>query len=251
MYMSIFLRRFYFLAWGLPVFFVCMVVFTLLILISFGVFPNRRTGGKVAYFWLRCWGRSFSTLTGVFYTVSTSPEIDPNGTYIYVGNHNSFIDGITICLAIPNEFRPLGKIELMKVPIFGWMYRYVVILVDRKSTESRQRSLREMEGHLKQGISILIFPEGTMNLTDQVLQPFKNGAFTLAIDSQTPLVPMVMVNAKKVLPRKPALAFQPGIVKTFFLDPIETKGMGRGDVERLKEKVRQVMEAKLLEFEER
>jgi 1-acyl-sn-glycerol-3-phosphate acyltransferase len=248
MYMKIFLQRVYFLLWGLPVFSVCMVVFTLLILISLGFLPNRKLGGRVAYFWLRCWGYSFSTLTGVFYSTYISPKVAKKGTYVYTGNHNSFIDGITICLSIPHDFRPLGKVELMKVPVFGWMYRYVVILVDRKSVESRLQSMKEMERHLKEGISILVFPEGTMNLSNQPLQEFKNGAFTLAIDTQTPIVPMVMINTKKVLPRKPKMAFRPGWVKTYLLDPIETKGLTRGDVESLKEKVRTVMEAKLLEF---
>ncbi len=246
--MKIFFQRLYFFLWGLPVFCVCMVVYTFWILFSLALIPSKRLGGKVAYFWLRCWGYSFSTLSGIFYVTQVSDNIDKKQTYVYAGNHNSFIDGITICLTIPHDFRPLGKIELTKVPIFGWMYRYVVILVDRKSAESRQRSMKEMERHLKEGISILVFPEGTMNLTDQPLQEFKNGAFTLAIEAQTPIVPMVMVHTKKVMPRKPKFTLQPGLVKTYFLDPVDTKGLARNDVEKVKEKVRAAIEAKLLEF---
>lgn len=249
--MKLVFQRLYFFLWGLPVFVVCMVTFTPLILLSLAVVPNRVRGGKIAYFWLRCWGWWFSTATFVFYKTYSNSKIKKDQAYVFASNHNSFIDGINICLAIPNDFRPLGKIELTKVPVFGWMYRYVVILVDRKSAESRLRSMREMEDHLKQNISVLVFPEGTMNSTPQLLQEFKNGAFTLAIDTQTPIVPMVMVGTRKILPKKPPVAFQPGLVKTFLLDPIETKGLQRSDLESLKTKVYHAIYTKLLEFEPR
>lgn len=247
--MNVFFQRLYFFLWGLPVFVVCMVLYTALILLSLTLIPSKKWGGKVAYFWLRCWGYSFSTVALIFYRKKISKAIDPSGTYIYSSNHNSFLDGINICISIPHDFRPLGKVELTKVPVFGWMYRYVVILVDRKSAESRLKSMKEMERHLKEGISVLVFPEGTMNITPHTLQEFKNGAFTLAIDTQTPIVPMVMINTRKCMPRKPKFTLRPGIITTYLLDPIATHGMTRNDTETLKRKVFQKMEEKLLEFE--
>jgi len=127
--MGIFLRRLYFF-YGVLVFTMCMVTFTTLILLTVYFIKNERKAGKIAYFFLRCWGLSFSSLCLVFYKIEGRDKIDPRETYIFACNHSSFLDGIAICLAIPNDFRPLGKIELLKIPVFGLMYKHVVILID-------------------------------------------------------------------------------------------------------------------------
>lgn len=247
--MKLILQRIYFFFWGVPVFVVCMVVYTLCILLSLFLIPNKRRAGRVAYFWLRCWGLTFSTCVGIFYKTSISEALKKGQTYVFACNHNSFIDGICICLSVPGDFRPLGKVELMKIPVFGWMYRYVVILVDRNSVESRQKSMVEMQKHLNDGISVLVFPEGTMNQTESILQPFKNGAFVLAVEMQTSIVPMVMYGTKQCMPRRPKFTLQPGIVKTYFLDPVETRGMDKKDIDSLKSKVFLKMQEKLVELE--
>lgn len=234
-------QRLYFI-YGLLVFVACMVTFTTLILLSVSLISNKRLAGKVSYFFLRCWGYGFSSLCFIFYRFHGLENIDPNKSYVFTSNHSSFLDGIAICLAIPNDFRPLGKIELTKVPIFGWMYRHVVILVDRNSNESRQKSMTEMKRHMEEGISVLVFPEGTMNKTKELLQPFKNGAFTLAIETQQPIVPMVMLNARKCFPRVPKFALQPGMIDIHFLPEISTNGLTKNNLEELKQKVFQTME---------
>jgi len=94
-----------------------------------------------------------------------------------------------------------------------------------------------MVKRIGEGISILIFPEGTMNKGQALLQPFKSGAFTLAIDVQKPIVPMVFHNIKKCMPRVPNYTLQPGIVKIVFLSPIPTLGLRKTDSESLKTEV--------------
>ncbi len=231
--MKLFFQRLYFF-YGVLIFVICMITFTTCILLSVSLIPNKRTAGKVAYFFLRCWGYGFSTCCFIFYRFHGHENIDPNKSYVFTSNHSSFLDGIAICLAIPNDFRPLGKIELTKVPIFGLMYRHVVILVDRNSNESRQKSMLEMKRHMNEGISVLVFPEGTMNKTTDLMQPFKNGAFTLAIETQKPILPMVMLNAKNCFPRIPKFALQPGMIDIHFLPEISTQGMAKGNLEELK-----------------
>lgn len=246
--MKLFLQRLYFF-YGLLVFMLCMVTFTALILLTVALVPSKKWAGKTAYFFLRCWGYSFSTLTFIFYRFNGLENVQRGQSYVFTCNHNSFLDGIAICLSIPNDFRPLGKIELTKVPIFGWMYRYVVILVDRNSAESRQQSMLEMKRHMQEGISVLVFPEGTMNKTSSLMQPFKNGAFTLALETQSSIVPMVMWNTKKQMPRVPKFALWPGIIDIHFLPPVETYGMLKSDTESLKKEVFEQMENKLLELQ--
>jgi len=219
------------------VFVVCMFTFTPLILLTVTLIKDEKLSGKVAYFWLRCWGYGFSTFCLIFYKVRGKENIDPDETYIFACNHNSFLDGIAICLAIPNDFRPLGKVEMLKIPVFGLMYRHVVILLDRDSKESKLQSMIKMKDKLKIGISILIFPEGTMNKGSDILQPFKNGAFNLAVESGNAIVPMIMLNNKECLPRKPKFALKPGLIHIWFLPPVSAKGLNKNDINSLKSEV--------------
>ncbi len=242
--MGLFLRRLYFF-YGVLVFTVCMVTFTLLILLTIAIVNDEKRAGKIAYFFLRCWGYSFSSFCLVFYKIEGQENFDHNEAYIFACNHNSFLDGIAICLAIPNDFRPLGKVELLKIPVFGLMYRHVVILVKRNSIESRHKSMLTMVKKIKEGISILIFPEGTMNKGAELLQPFMNGAFSLAVEVQRPIVPMIMHNSKNVMPRVPNYTLQPGIIKIQFLSPVMTSGLNKNDIDSLKSEVYSQIETKL------
>lgn len=243
--MRLFLRRLYFF-YGVLVFSVCMFTFTPLILLTVAIVKDEKKAGRIAYFFLRCWGYGFSTFCLVFYKVEGRGNFDHNKAYIFACNHNSFLDGIAICLAIPNDFRPLGKVELLKIPVFGLMYRHVVILVNRNSVESRHKSMLTMVKKMKEGISILIFPEGTMNKGADWLQPFMNGAFSLAIEVQRPIVPMIMHNSKKVMPRTPNYTLQPGIIKINFLPPVATSGLNKNDIDSLKSEVYLQIEKNLI-----
>ena len=118
----------------------------------------------------------------------------------------------------------------------------MVVLIDRKSKESRDRSVEELKDDLGRGQSILIFPEGTMNRTDAALAEFYDGAFRLAIETQTAIAPMVILNAKKLLPRNNPLAVRPGLIKCVFAEPVEVKGMTAEDLEDLKAMVYKCME---------
>jgi 1-acyl-sn-glycerol-3-phosphate acyltransferase len=89
--------------------------------------------------------------------------------------------------------RILGKYEMVKVPVFGWIYRAAVILVDRRDSETRSRSVRALKSALKHHISIFIFPEGTFNETPAPLKEFYDGAFRIAIETKSPIKPILLV----------------------------------------------------------
>ncbi|MBC7388502.1 MAG: 1-acyl-sn-glycerol-3-phosphate acyltransferase [Opitutaceae bacterium] len=243
--MRLFLRRLYFF-YGVLVFTVCMVTFTSLILLTIAIVKDQKRAGHISYFFLRCWGFCFSSFCLVFYKIEGKENFNHQEAYIFACNHNSFLDGIAICLAIPNDFRPLGKVELLKIPVFGLMYKHVVILVNRNSMESKHKSMLTMVKKIKEGISILIFPEGTMNKGSDLLQPFMNGAFSLAIEVQRPIVPMIMHNSKKVMPRVPNYTLQPGIIKIKFLSPVSTSGLNKNDIDSLKSEVYLQIEKNLI-----
>src|SRR5204863_6545461 len=127
-------------------------------------------------FFLDLWSRIFSLLTFIRYRFYGNGKLDRSKAYIYISNHTSFLDLPGIRMIIPGQFRPLAKKELLKIPVFGWIARTATIIVDRSSPESRKKSIDKLKNYLKQGISILIFAEGTQNRTKEILQPFHDGA---------------------------------------------------------------------------
>ena len=94
----------------------------------------------------------------------------------------------------------VGKKELEKIPIFGYLYRRVAILVDRSSPESRKRVYEKSKKRLDKGLSVCIFPEGGVPEPSIILDQFKNGAFSLAVEFQIPIVPMTFLDCEKKFP---------------------------------------------------
>jgi 1-acyl-sn-glycerol-3-phosphate acyltransferase len=233
-----------YLVWCVVVFTVVMVLFLPFFMLPL-VFGEKR-GGMIALAFIRAWAAIFSVLTQIRYKVVDRRKVDRKQTYIYVCNHNSYLDTPGMMLAIPGQFRPLGKVEMKKAPVFGWFYPYLVVMVDRSSPESRRRSIMEMKAKLRRGISIFIFPEGRMNRTPYPLTDFYDGAFRIAIETQTPVLPMVMLNSRRLMPRD-RFEIRPGTIITLFLDPVSTAGLTMADVPPLKQQVYEKMKEKLEE----
>lgn len=230
-----------FMIWGFLAFIAAMLLVLPFIFICSALFKGKKAS-DIIFFFLNIWGWIFCILT--FYRIKTQNKsvIDPHKAYIYVCNHNSYLDAIAIVLAITGSFRPLGKIEMAKIPVFGLIYRRVVVMIDRASKESRLKSVEDLKQDLAKGQSILIFPEGTMNRSDEALTDFYDGAFRLAIESQTPIAPMVIINARNLLPRADPLAARPGVITCIFHKPVEVNGLAAHDLEKLKARVYGVME---------
>ncbi|WP_316802043.1 lysophospholipid acyltransferase family protein [Pedobacter nototheniae] len=224
-----------YLLYSALLFFALMILVFPFIILATTVLKEK-PGKNVSFIFLKFWAWSFSIFTFLWFKSQSKHKIDTSRSYIYVGNHSSFLDAIAIVISIPQAFSPLGKIEMLKVPVFGWIYRRLVVVIDRSSRESRDLSVAELRKDLADGQSILIFPEGTMNKGMAHLNPFFDGAFRLAIETQTPILPFAILNSKKHLPRTDPLMFNPGIVNTKFAEVIEVKGLVAEDLEMLKEK---------------
>jgi 1-acyl-sn-glycerol-3-phosphate acyltransferase len=195
---------------------------------------------SVTYFFMKLWSWTFSKLNVIPYEMIGRDKIDRKKAYIYISNHTSFLDLPGICMAIKGQFRPLAKKELLKLPVFGWIARVTCVVVDRSSNESRRKSMQHLKDVLSLGISILIFPEGTQNRTKETLQPFYDGAFRIAVETQQPILPMVVIGAGKLMP--PGRFFiQQGRIKIVMGEEIPTTGLKLADVPELKEKVRLLM----------
>jgi 1-acyl-sn-glycerol-3-phosphate acyltransferase len=225
-----------FMIWSFVIFIAAMLLVLPFIFISSALFKGK-TGSDIIFFFLNIWGWIFCIFCFFQIRSENRSVLDPKKAYIYVCNHNSYLDAIAIVLAIPGSFKPLGKIEMVKIPVFGLIYRKVVVMIDRASKESRAKSVEELKQDLARGQSILIFPEGTMNRSAKPLTDFYDGAFRLAIETQTPIAPMVIINARDLFPRSNPLAAKPGVITCIFDTPVEVTGLIANDLERVKAKI--------------
>lgn len=149
----------------------------------------------------------------------TKEKIDENQQYVFVSNHTSIMDVMLPCILLPNH--PLcfvGKKELVKIPIFGQIYKRICVMVDRNSAKSRADVYRRCAERMNEGQSIVIFPEGGVaDDTSILLSNFKDGAFTLASKHQFPLLVFTFVGLKEMFPFDNKKGY-PGKVKVFFND---------------------------------
>jgi len=196
--------------------------------------------GSVGYFFLWLWSWIFSILTFIRYEFYGRENFRKGKSYIYVSNHTSFLDIPGLTILLPGQFRPLAKKELLKIPIFGWIARSAAIIVDRSSPESRKKSIDRLKAFLKAGISILIFAEGTQNRTDKLLQPFHDGAFRIAVDTQQPILPIVVLGAGRLMPPG-TINLKPGLIRIYVGKEIPTAGMTAAEVKDLKQRTADVM----------
>lgn len=161
--------------------------------------------------------------------------------YVVVCNHNSLIDVPVTTPGVPGVNKTLAKASMAKIPLFGMMYKIGGIMVDRSSETSRKESFNEMKAALGMGMHMILFPEGTRNRTDEPLKEFYDGAFNLAVDTQTAIIPSLLFHTRKILVPGKVLYARPHRIDYHFLAPIETKGLTREDVPVLKEKVFRIM----------
>lgn len=228
---------FFYKIWVFLVFTVFMILF--LPGLVFPFFFGEKAG-RVGYFFLWIWSWIFSMLTFIRYEYFGTENFKKGQSYIYVSNHTSFLDLPGLRMLLPGQFRPLAKKELKKIPIFGWIAQAATIIVDRSSPESRKKSIDKLKLALRNGISILIFAEGTQNRTKETLQPFHDGAFRIAVDTQQPILPMVVIGAGKLMPPG-TIDLKPGKIRIYVGKQISTTGLTAKDSPELKQRTFEVM----------
>lgn len=222
--------------------FIALMLMALPFVLLFSATLPLATGKRTILVVLRIWASLFSFFSGFWITTKNRLKVDISKSHIYVGNHGSYLDAVAVCVSLPQYFSALGKVEITKVPVFGLIYKRIVVLIDRSSKESREQSVAALKTDIANGQSILIFAEGTMNQTEKPLADFYDGAFRIAIETQTPIIPFVMINNRKLLPRKDPLLARPGLITTILLPEVSVSGLSMGDVPALKKKVYDLME---------
>jgi 1-acyl-sn-glycerol-3-phosphate acyltransferase len=209
---------------------------------------GRITGGNMIYRLCMLWGDIWFPLIFIFHRNIYEQPPDRNKQYIFVANHISFLDAPIIVKAIRRPIRALGKTEMASVPVFGFIYKYAVVRVDRGDADNRAKSVRNMKSVLKKGISIIVFPEGTFNMTPNPLKDFYDGAFRVAIETQTALKPILFLDAYNRMNYRSIFSLSPGKNRVVYLEEVPVGGLTEKDVKALKQQVYQVMDHKLREY---
>jgi 1-acyl-sn-glycerol-3-phosphate acyltransferase len=224
---------------------IMLVIFPFVIIASFF---GRIRGGNMILRLCMLWADLWFPLIFIFIKRIYEAPHDKKRSYIFVTNHISYLDAAILVKAYRQSVRPLGRVELSKIPVFGFIYRNAIVTVDRSSAANRSKSVRILKSIIKKGISVLVFPEGTFNMTDQPLKEFYDGAFRVAIETQTPVKPVLFLDAYSRLNYKSIFSLTPGRCRIVYLDEISVEGLTIADVPKLKEKVFVIMENKLKEY---
>jgi 1-acyl-sn-glycerol-3-phosphate acyltransferase len=226
------IRTIFVIFWTIPLtgFFAVLAIFS-----SF-ISKSGNTPHRIARIWARC----LLLISGINVSVKGYHNISPQTPYIYMSNHLSNFDIPVLLAYLPVQFRWLAKAELFKIPIFGYaMHRAGYISINRSDRKSAIKSLNQAARNVKNGTSIMIFPEGTRNIKPAI-QSFKKGGFFLAVDSGVPIVPVIINGTWKVMP-KDRIRIQSGDVVLDIAEPIETSAYDRKTKDDLMKKVRQVI----------
>jgi 1-acyl-sn-glycerol-3-phosphate acyltransferase len=214
-----------------------------LLVLPFG----RIRGGNLIFCGCMVWADIWFALIFIRHrNIFEGEEPEKDRSYIFVSNHISYLDAALIPKAFRHPVRPLGKVEMARIPVFGFIYRNTIVTVDRSSPANRTRSVQLLKSVLQKGISVLVFPEGTFNTTHRPLRDFYDGAFRIAIETGTPIKPMVLLDAYARMNYYSVFSLNPGKSRALFLPEISVEGLTMDDVPTLRQKVYEQMEAALI-----
>lgn len=194
-------------------------VFTILFGIPVYILSFNKKHYKYAYRFIRCWSYCMFYGMGLRYELKklSAQKLDKNQQYVFISNHTSIMDIMLMCILCGDH--PVcfvGKKELVKIPIFGTIYKRICVMVDRKSARSRADVYRRCAEKMEEGNSIVIFPEGGVpDDTSVILDEFKDGAFTLSSKHNSPIVVFTFVGLKEMFPFDNSKGY-PGKAKVFF-----------------------------------
>ena len=200
------------------------------------------------FFWLarNIWASAILYGMGCFPRIRREGVLRKGKSSIRIANHTSMLDIMLMLRVSRNPFVFVGKKELVKIPIFGFFYKRVCIMVDREDSRSRSGVYRRAQKRLESGLSICIFPEGGVPEEHVLLDDFKDGAFKMAIAHQIPVVPIVFFDAKK---RFPFSIFKgsPGELRVRVYPFIQTKQLVPADTAPLKNHAYELIRNSLLQ----
>ena len=182
------------------------------------LYPIARFGANL---WLKACGAEI--------VVSGQNALSVDESYVFVSNHRSYLDTATLFFHTGHKMEKKKKKELLKVPVIGQGMHYVnIFAIDRSNPERARKSMEKARKVMETGFSFGVFAEGTRAMPGELL-PFKKGAFHLAMQTGSRVVPVAIKNTDWMMGKKMGVAF-PGTVEMVLLPPAETQGRELMDI---------------------
>lgn len=217
-------------AWAVY-FLILFCLFFILLYPLFRVFLSKPAWYPIAHKLRAVWGICIMSLSGLFPKTYFEFKPQKGQAYIFVANHFSYLDILSLNVQLPVFFRFMAKEELAGIPLFRVFFKTIDIPVDRNSVKRALRAFEEGGKSLDQGISLGIFPEGGIGNEIPQMRRFKSGAFRLAIDRGIPLVPVTILDNWKRLPSGGTVdGGCPGRMRMVVHQPILTEGLTPDDI---------------------
>jgi len=204
---------------------------------------NRK--GRIIQFYANLWGRLGLLTSGVKLQINGMENIRKDKPHIFMSNHQSIYDTLSL-ITLPVPIIWIAKRELFKIPILGWlMILGGCVSIDRFNPRSALTGMNSVQNKIKNGASVVIFPEGTRSY-DGTVQSFKRGGFVIAVRTGTPIVPTTIIGSDKVM-RRGTKKVNPGRIKIIIDKPIETAGLELKDENNLVQRVHEIISNRLSE----
>tara|TARA_A100001015_G_C15032376_1_gene734051 strand:- start:2651 stop:3253 length:603 start_codon:yes stop_codon:yes gene_type:complete len=198
----------------------------------------------------KLWSHFILFFSGFIIEVKFEEKLNPKEAYIICPNHVSYLDIPLIFAVMPGVFVFVGKKSLSKIPLFGWVYKKTMILVDRSNKRSSYNAYRYASERIALGVGIAIYPEGGIPMREVKLQSFKSGAFRMAIEQNVALVPVTFLDNKRRFPSD-HLDGCPGRLRVFVHKPIPPGVYSSENIQEFKSYVYNTINSKLTEYEGR
>lgn len=173
------------------------------------------------YWWANWGARNWLRLSGIKVRVTGREHLDSNQAYVFVANHQSYLDAAPLFAFTGRKMGMVAKKELLHAPILGYGMGFVnVIAIDRSNRDRAVETLKIATERLRSGISFGVCPEGTRAQPGEML-PFKKGAFHMAVQTGAPIIPIALQNAGELMPRGACEAW-PGTIEMVMMPPVDT-----------------------------
>jgi len=224
------------------IWFYILVTLPILLFLPFLVLVTLSEKWYSQFFWMarNLWATPILYGMGCIPNILWEQKMERGQSYMLVANHTSMLDIMLMLRVSKNPFVFVGKKELVNIPLFGFFYKRVCILVDREDTKSRTGVYMRAQRRLSQGLSICIFPEGGVPVEHILLDEFKDGAFKMAIAHNIPVVPITFYDNKRRFSFS-VFSGGPGTLRAKVHVFFETAQLQEKEKSVLRAKVREVM----------
>jgi 1-acyl-sn-glycerol-3-phosphate acyltransferase len=219
-------------------------IMTLLLFIPMSTAALLSRTGNLPFTISKQWAKVILLVTGTRVRIIGREKIAPGSRYVIISNHQSQFDILALVTSIRMQFRWVIKKELLRIPLFGWaLYAARNVFIDRGDHEKALASIHRGVDRLPEGVSVLVFAEGTRS-PDGLLGKFKKGGFMISVEKGLPILPVAVKGSRDVLP-KGSTVFTPGKIEVVVCDPVDPAGFTHDTISALIDKTHGIIDQEL------